>query len=314
MQLRIDHPIARDNETIVTEAVIGAYDRVVETIRDGIPGIVITGANRVGKSIAIKMIADMIERDFPGQVAVFTAIVKVAGKTSQGDFYRRLLSSMNVFHERNARVSDLEDIVVAAITMEAIENDNNAILFLDEASNMTDVEFCYLMNIFNRVKDVGVNLTTVLVGTDALLKMKEHFKAIGQTQIVARFMTRTYEYSLVDSKRSLQVILGAYDNILEYEGKTYTDCFFPLGYMQGKRLADHENVEMLFSLFKEALEIRTDQTLVITMQHLILTIRICFLETGIYGEKKEWPDEDDWRSAIKKSGFREDMISGDMGV
>lgn len=315
MKLKEDHPIMKDHESaIITEATMEAYDRVVEVIRHGVPGCVITGANRVGKSMAVRIIADKIEHDFPGEIAVFTGIVKIAGKTSQGDFYRRLLSAMNVRYDQRLRVSELEDLVVSAITMEAFDNGDNAILFLDEASNMQDAEFEYLMNVYNRVKDVGISFTTVLVGTDALLRKKEHFKSIGQTQIVARFMSRTYAFSLVSSKRSLQVILGSYDSVLEHQGEKYTEHFFPAGYRQGKRMADPENVEMVFRLFGKALGLSGKKTLVITMQHLIITIRIVFLEAGITGKGKEWPDEEDWKKAISQSGFRADMLSGNLGV
>ena len=306
-----EHPIYRDGEyKITTKSTDNAYKEILKTIRQGIPGCMLIGKNRTGKTVAIDICVARIKKEYAGQIGVVCMIAKNAGTTSQGDFYRRMLDNFKVDYNNRLRLSELENLAVVSIVRKAHLNEGNVVLFIDEASGMSEYDFKYLMNIYNRVKATGVRMTTILVGTPVLEIKKEKFKGIGETQIVARFMTRKFSFDAINSAADLQIVLAAYDTYLKYDDISYTEYFFCDAFKEGKRISSIEDSKMIFDLFKKEIEVPMNGDMQILMQHLCIAVRIVFTTFGADGEEKYWPDENDWRYAIKESGFKNDTVSG----
>jgi len=94
------------------------------------------------------------------------------------------------------------------------------ILFIDEATNLTEKDFGWISGLYNDLESIdshGVRLITMLFGMPGLKGMKSNFIRSGRTDIVARFMIKEFPFTGITSEMDVLFLLGAIDKSTKYK-------------------------------------------------------------------------------------------------
>lgn len=295
------HPIYTGEYGIFTAEVEIAFKVVQVTISNRIPGIVICGEPRVGKTKAIQLIRQGLFDVYGDSLPVFTHLMTDHAHTSNV-FYQELLLDLGCSnHNKGTSVEKKEKAIAFLVEKGLSARLKKVILFIDEANCLTEKEYYWLMDIHNRLKTVGINLTTILVGTPELKSQRALLIQTNQKQIIGRFMVKVHNFKGVCSIKDLQRCLSWYDlgASCEYpvgSGWSFTRYFFPEAFEKGRRLSSEVN--NLSDLILRKCNINE-----IPMMYLCLIIESLFKRFGSNGEEKEWVTVDDWNTAIEDSGL-----------
>lgn len=184
------------------------------------------------------------------------------------------------------------------------------ILFIDDAQRLHELEYSWLMDIYNELDRYNISLTVILVGQEELVHQRSAFIQAQKMQIIGRFMIHEYKFSGIKTLKDLNMCLTGYDSISDYpegSGWSYTRYYFPDAYCEGRRLVDCS--EELFNQFRELREeLNVTTPIEIPMQYLTLTIDNCFRTFGIDGKGIQFPSNIHWVNSIKNSGYIESEL------
>jgi hypothetical protein len=301
------HPIFTGAYLLNTNAINQLYEDVVKWIDNRMPGGIIYGNPRIGKTRAISFLSDLLKDTYGQELPIFT-INMTMHKANENFFYSLVLEDIGHDLYDKGKSNDKKDRIISYFAERAIStNLKMIILFIDEANYLYEQDFIWLMDIHNRLERYGIRLTTLLVGTKDLIQLKSVFIKTKKQQIVGRFMIHEHRFSGVRSMNDLQMCLAGYDfgaEFPEYSGWTYTKYFFPEAYENGFTLSSE--AETLFKCFHDImLENQFHGEIEIPMQYVTLTIDICLRKYGSDGMQLSWISANEWRDSIRESGYVE---------
>jgi hypothetical protein len=301
---RYEHPLFNSNYEINTNEIVDLYNNVEKWINNQVPGGIIYGEARLGKSTAIACLETMLHHNYGEALPIFRMNM-TSYILNEKTFYEQFLS--DVGHElRKGTTYEKKERLINLFTFSALEAKSyKIILFIDEANYLEEKEYAWLMDIYNRLMLKHIRLTTLLVGTIDILNKKMYFIQNKQQQLIGRFMVFEYHFHGVKTPQDLQVCLASYDFMLKYpygSEWTYTRYFFPECYEQGYRISD--DAEILLECFdKISRSLNPNNRLEIPMQYVIASINICLKTYGADGLGLEKPSVKEWQSAVDDSGF-----------
>jgi len=204
-----------------------------------IPGGIVHGATRVGKSFAISYVMEHAKAIFGSDIPVFRANW-TRGRISERAFYVRLLTAVG--HEMpkdSSRTAQLEFRLLEYLAERArAASEPCLVWFIDEAHFLTDDDLGWWLHVYNAMQERGFQQFTFLVGEPRLLANREAFRQSGDTQFIGRFMWTDYEFEMLKSARDLAHVLHSYDTY-PYPGKekiSITQGFAEKAYAAGFRL------------------------------------------------------------------------------
>ncbi|WJQ78967.1 ATP-binding protein [Brevibacillus brevis] len=302
------HPIETGRYLIATNEINRMYLMVKQWIDNRAPGAIIYGRPRLGKSRAIDYLMHDLPFEYP-KIPIFRLLCRQYKNPNEMNFFENLLEDVGhqLIFRGKANVKR-ERLIKYLIEQAVVSGQNRIVLFVDDAQRLVEIEYGWLMDIYNVLDRGGISLTCILVGQEELIHQRTAFGEARKMQIVGRFMVHEHKFTGIMTKNDLMFCMAGYDDVAceypEGSGWSFTRYYFPDAFAKGFRL--EQCVEDLFQVFKE---IRQSEGLrgpiEIPMQYVTLTIDHALRRFGINGANVDYLTKVQWEEAIKKSGYIE---------
>lgn len=171
------------------------------------------------------------------------------------------------------------------------------ILVMEEAHRLTEFHYNWLMDIYNELDREKVSMSVISVGQEELLARRTFFLEDKKwNPIYGRYKLALTCY---DSPE-----ISAYP---ENSGCSYTDYFFPDAFHLGERLAkEAKNLYQIFTDVRKEYGLSTDFE--IPMEYFAFTVENALKKNGVHGDQCDWINKNQWREAIRSSGYVESEI------
>jgi hypothetical protein len=247
------HPVTHGNNyRLPTPAIEDFYRLIQRCLRFRTPGAIIYGRSRFGKSYAIDYLTTYLR-----QQKLKTPILKLTCEAkkipSEIAFFGNLLDAAQHQATTGRDASTLRRRLTSRLREIAERaGSDRLILFADEAQVLRRIEYEWLRDAHNALRQHHIVLIVFLVGQPELRAQKSVFIAERQEQIVARFMVEDLAFRGLLNAQDCATVLEGYDRT-QYppaSGWSYTRFFLPKAYDAGLRLA--QEGDTLWSLFVEA--------------------------------------------------------------
>lgn len=306
------HPVELGLYILATKEIQRLLEAICQNIKNHSPGMIVYGRPRIGKTKAIEFIKDLIAEEVGQPIPVFSTYCRGYMRPTDTKFFGDMLHDFNFALPSKKNADDLRNQIVNLFMLHAEKTAlRRLVLFMDEANRLTEWHYGWLMDIYNDLDKQKICLTVISVGQSELLIRREHFLKNKKSQIIGRFMVKEHEYYGVRNVTDMKYFLTSYDEDTEFpeeSGWSFTRYFFPEAFDSGERLK--KCAKTLFNLF---VELRREHGLSanqieIPMEYLSITIDNALKIFGANGKGHYWPTDNDWREAIKKSGYIESEI------
>ena len=303
--LDLDHIFVSNQFNIATQEILFLKEKILEWIGNGIPGAIIYGRPRIGKTRAILYISSKLKERYGRELPIF--IYNATNHIPKDKYlYSELLKVVGHTDSERGSVTALKERLMNCLVSYACNTKYKKIIFfIDEAYHLGDKDFQWLMDIYNNLNLKDVHMSIFLIGTEELKAKKQALILSRQHQIVGRFMVEESRFHGIRSIKDLSICLYNFDVPYTLENNTqiiFTEQYFPRAYADGKRLA--KSADILMKIFEKNMkEIGIPTTSEIPMMYFITTIKYCFKQYGANGKNIYFPDEEAWDDAIKKSGY-----------
>lgn len=305
-----EHPIVTGDYIIVTPQIKSLTQSILFIITNKITGAVIYGIARGGKTTAKRCLIKAIRKVFKGTSLIFSVSCSGGRLASENRFLADILGGLGLAIKNRERPEDRRERIISHITSLAHESkENKVILFMDDAQNMKELDYVQLMDIYNRLDDLGITLSTILIGSDELKDTMDKFIKEGKSHIVGRFMVHDFNFRGIQTLEQFITILKSYDEKCYPADSncSFTQYFFPEAYAKGYRV--FQDAELILKLIcDETDEMIDSPTLNIPMLPVTLTINDCFKKVGITGASKYKPSEEDWQASIERAKYARYMM------
>jgi hypothetical protein len=144
------------------------------------------------------------------------------------------------------------------------------VLFIDDAQRLFEIQYGWLMDIYNELDRAGVSLTVILVGQHELIHQRSAFIQARKAQIIGRFMVHEYKFAGVQSLQDIQACLAGYDKASEFPAQSewsFTKFYFPEAFENGFRIEScAEDLLFVFTSLRQ--EAGLSKSMEIPMQYL----------------------------------------------
>lgn len=282
------HPIAIGDYCIGTNAISRLYSYVTKWIRNRLPGAIIYGYPRIGKTGAVRYLVSVLQEDLGPNYPLYHITCKTRKNPNENSFFEDMLLGVKhdlalVGSKSNVKRNRLVNLLIEKAEQ---ANSNKVILFLDEAQNLFEIEYRWLMDIYNELSLAQVHLIVFLVGQRELLNQRTVYRDTGRYQLVGRFMSQAYEFKGILDIEDLEELLLGYDKYSEYpigSSCSYTQFYFSDAFNNGFRLTSLTST--IWEIIEESRRTHGIKgNLDIPMQYIVLFIENLFLQ---YGEEEK---------------------------
>ena len=225
---------------------------VVDWVKNSVPGGIIEGDPRTGKTKMRRGLAQVLKQQFVG-ILVFPMIAREYIYPSERTFFGDLLKAVgHKMHLDGTAAQRRDRLTESIIRMVRRSGQNRFILLIDQAHRLKLIEYEWLVDLHDEVNEGGVDFFVFLIGQRELSGICDELRRSGKTQIIGRFMAARAEYFGIRTERELRECLVCYDERTSFpEGTnwTFTRYFFPEAFAKGWRLAGL--APLLWRLFSE---------------------------------------------------------------
>ncbi|NUU75388.1 ATP-binding protein [Paenibacillus xylanilyticus] len=305
------HPVETGKYDIPTNEINNLYARVKESIEDRLPGTVVHGRPRLGKTRAIAYLMKALPMDFE-KLPMYNLLCREHTKPNEDVFFTEILKDIGhgFYSSRNA-VLKRERLLKFLIEQADAAGQNRTVFFLDDAQRLHEIQYGWLMDISNELDRYGINLTVFLVGQNELLNQRSVFFEEEKYQIIGRFMVEPYKFHGIRSEDDLNECLLCYDEGAFYpydSAWSFTRYYFPESFEKEEfRLSNYS--KQLFDVFVSLRqEAGISKSFEIPMQYVTRTIEFALKKYGCEGNDVESLNQALWKRAIKSSGYIEAEI------
>ncbi|KNZ40995.1 ATP-binding protein [Acetobacterium bakii] len=285
-----EHPIVTGKYKIKTSVVEEVINKIDEAIRFRVQGLIIYGPSGYGKSTAVEIIKNEICEKYNNEILAFISTMPDPIKNSNV-FYSRLLKATGHDLYNKGSVQDKSDRLCSQLVSLALEENRNKkiLLFIDEADALDKTDFQCLKDINNQLDLEKIGMTTILIGTEDLISQRNLFSGKKETQIIRRFMEKTYVFNGIKSKNELQDVLAAYDFCMKYPGDSdwsFTKYYFPEAFENGMYLS--HVTQDLYKCICNTYGDKIFKSHGLSMNHLCKIVEYLFLKYGTDGAGENW--------------------------
>lgn len=233
------HPVETQEYTFETPVIKSISDEVVRWVHNRIPGGLVYGWPRHGKSRFITLLAKKLKENFP-DTPVLTISSDWTSAPSEKDFFRMLLEEVGLDADDLKLKTVAQRLGLFTNYLAAHSHRNGKILLIvDEGQNLVYAHYEALISIHNRLARTGVALIVILVGQSELVGIRNAF-SVDRPQIFGRFMIEEVQFHGIRYESEIKFVLRCYDEHSEYppgSGWSFTRFFLPQWYSKGGRLA-----------------------------------------------------------------------------
>lgn len=299
-----DHPLRKRAYRVPTPSIAQFKALIEECLFLYIPGALIYGHSRIGKTYAIEFLRLDLERRYKG-ISILKMRCHRTQIPSENTFFGSLLSAAGHPVQAGESKAALRGRLVHKIRQVADRRgDNRIILFADEAQNLREIEYEWLRDLHDDLENSELRLFTFLVGQRQLLAQKSAFQAQDREHIVARFMIEELEFHGIVSAAECQSVLAGYDSG-EYpanSGWSFTRFCMPKAFDAGLRLKDSST--MLWGAFEAAhLQANLDGPLEIPMKFLTAAVEAALLLSVQRDMPELTLEQDFWDQMVARSRY-----------
>lgn len=303
---RNTHPIETGRYIFPTNEINKLYEKVKTSVQNRVPGTVIHGRPRLGKSKAIDYLMCALPVDFE-KLPMYTLLCREHAKPNEDVFFSEILKDVgHGFSLSGKAYVKRERLMKFLLERAETSGQQRTVFFIDDAQNLHSIQYSWLMDISNELDRAGISLTVFLVGQEQLINQRSVFFEEGRYQIIGRFMVEPHQFHGVQSEDDLMECLISYDEDSVYpvnSGWSFTQYYFPYAFEDGFRL--QKCASELFGIFDDLRIQAKIKKLEIPMQYFTRTIEFALRKFGIDGEDLDWLHEAQWREAIENSGYVE---------
>ncbi|WP_029918481.1 ATP-binding protein [Pelobacter seleniigenes] len=298
------HPVERNQVLLLTPAINGLLNTLKIWLEGRLPGGLIYGVPRVGKTRAIRYL--IRENELYSEFVPYISVTmrKIEPSTPRA-FWAHLASQLKYPIEKGT-TQNLWERVYLKLTETALnDNKDGLVLFINDAQKLTEHQYELLHDLHNILDDQNIYACFVLVGQTQLLNIRNGFKAVGMSEIVGRFMSVDYCMRGITNLEELSFVLEGYDENSEFpkESKcSYSQYFFPEIYQCGWRLANEASI--LWQAFERVhQESRMACKLEIPLQYVVHAINYGLCRNSCRDSSFPGFSLALWKQAILNAGY-----------
>ncbi len=309
------HPIETGIYTLATNEINKLYQKVANWIDNRSPGGIVYSKPRVGKTKAINFLYSALPKVFNAKLPIFSILCREYRYPNENRFFEDVLKDIEHSMISGKPNAKRDRIIRFFIDKTLASEQNKILLFIDEAQRLRDIQYEWLMDIYNELESNGIILTAILVGQYELTNIRETFIRANKRQIIGRFMSQEYKFHGIKNLKDIKTCLQGYDQNSEYpedSGWSFTKYFFPDVFEEeGFRLENY--AEDLFNVFENLRsEANIKKAMNIPMQYITLTIEYILKHYGCDGSNLNQLSRVQWKEAIKNSGYIDAEIFEDL--
>lgn len=300
------HPVETGKYLISTNEIDRMYQSVIQWVENRIPGAIIYGRPRLGKTRAISYLINCLPQDVGENTPIFHIRCRKYKNANENFFFEDLLNAVGHSLITNGKSNIKRTRLLRFLVERADFSGNNKIIFfIDDAQRLVEIHYDWLMDLYNELDQYGITLTTILVGQKELVHQRSAFISGEKFQIVGRFMSQEYQFMGLKTLNDLRICLMGYDDYCEYPSNSnwsFTKYFFADAFIRGYRL--QHSAEELFQVFADLRrEFGLPQKIEIPMQYITLTIEYALKKFGSNGLDLPAIEKKQWEEAIKNTGY-----------
>lgn len=299
-----DHPLETNSAIFPTPA-LRKCNNVIRSWSDNyVPGGMIIGTQRVGKTFAVKHFTKFSQKVYGIDTPTY---LHCCQNENSGElpFLQSLLMSTKYDMDLPSSLGRARARLIDHLECQAINSGENRItLITDDAQWLKKRDFHRLMWAHNSLDDRGIYLLVVLVGQPELKAHATNF--INSPEIMARFMNERVIVKGIQRVTEIRSILDAIDTKAEYpvgSGMSFTWAYVPLAFKSGFRLSSYAND--IFNAFNQvSIEVRGKRINQLTMQTFCRFSRDLLRQLSKRDYTALELTEDLITASIQRSGFR----------
>jgi hypothetical protein len=300
------HPVETGKYLISTNEINRMYQTVIQWVDNRIPGAIIYGRPRLGKTRAISYLINCLPDDLGKNTPIYHIRCRKYKNTNENFFFEDLLNGVGHSIVFNGKANMKRNRLMRFLLERAdVSGRNKIVFFIDDAQRLVELNYDWLMDLYNDLDEYGITLTTILVGQKELVHQRSAFISGEKFQIVGRFMSQEYHFKGLETLNDLKICLLGYDDYCEYpleSNWSFTKYFFPEAFNRGYRL--HQSAGDLYQVFIDLRrEFGLPQKVEIPMQYITLTIEYALKRFGCNGLDLQGIEKAHWEEAIKNSGY-----------
>lgn len=290
---------------VPTPSIGAMYMRILRCVRRGVPGAIIYGHTRWGKTYAIRYCVRLLREELP-RTAILHLGMPQNPSRSESLFFGMLLAAAR--HDRPDSGSALQRrfrLYNRLAEMMERASGKSLIVFVDEAQRLELEHYEWLRDVQDEMERRGVRMFTFLVGQPGILNRKTSFRqSIDTSQIVSRFMIEEMRFEGFRSAADLEVSLSAYDESVFPDGsdRTFTRFFLQRAYDAGFRLGRQN--ELVWDAFSQVhRQARFDFTMEIPMEFVARAVEIALGENMKDDASGFVLSPPSWAQAVEESDY-----------
>lgn len=291
---------------VKTPVCIAYYAILQRWLLTGTQGAVVFGRPRLGKTSGTRWVLRAIQQIF-GKIAFIEIPVRKQHMAHEGGFFQFICKCGHHRHYKDGSVADRRDRCTEMLVERARRSPTRmVILFFDEAQQLSQLQYEWLVNISNEMEQAGYRVFFLLVGQSELAKKREELTDKGMEQIVGRFMTEKWSFTGLASKSDLEAVLEGYDMATyppgDIQAKSFISYFVPEAYQANWRLKCL--ADKLWSAYEEAWKTCTAKGSLILPMHYVNSVVASLLNTASQQDSALLAvSEKEIMKAVKSSGF-----------
>jgi hypothetical protein len=311
------HPIETGRYLLATNEIIRLHQTVSRWIENRAPGGIIYGRPRLGKTRAINYLMHDLPSEFGKQMPIFHMCCRQYKNPNESSFFEDILKDIGHALPSTGKANQKRDRVLRFL-LECGEasGQHRIVLFIDDAQRLFEIQYGWLMDIYNELDRAGISLTVILVGQTELIHQRSAFLQAKKAQIIGRFMVHEYKFTGIKSIHDIRACLIGYDSISEFpqdSGWSFVRYFFPEAFETGFRLENcAEDILHAFAALRQ--EEGLLKAIEIPMQYFTLTVEYVLRRFGVNGDFTSSITVNHWKEAILNSGYIQAEIFQDVVV
>lgn len=275
-------------------------------IENRVPGGMVYGKPRFGKTHAIKYLSVLLIEKFGVALPVITLLCLDHTRPSESVFFEDLLRAAgHAFCSSGTATAKRQRLNEYLIERVERSGHDKLILFIDEAQKLHEQHYKWLIDLHNELDRNSIALIVLLVGQEELVHQFSAFQLTKKTQIIGRFMVHQLRFQGLRSEKDMRHCLANYDSGSEYppgSGFAFTRYYFPAAFESGLRLKDSAaTLWQAFRVVREEAELPVTRE--IPMQYFCRTVEYVLTR---FGTLEDLPIElslAQWKEAIRRSGY-----------
>lgn len=300
-----NHPLMNKDYTIPTPAIDAMVSMAMRCIDQRIPGAILEGINRSGKTTGIGYTVQTLKKEMP-DAAVYRFSCTRDLTDNPNDFFSHLLYSFKHREPFSGKSRQKRVRLTEMLRADAgMGRRGLVVIFADEAQRLSYNMYAWLADIYNELDAKRVTVITFLVGQPDLANQKVALIKANRMEIVGRFMVQHLRFNGLTSASDVATCLNAYDESCWPEGSdwSYTRFFFPKAYLYGMRAVD--SAATLWNVFQKHHELAgSPGDLEIPMQYFAGAVEHIFRNYSSEDSAEFGISEPMWAGAVEETGFK----------